>query len=102
MEKRMSPATRPPVSPRDEALAAAHRRLASLWRSGEHIWSLGEAIDASGMAWRIDVVRQGSAGSWVCQRYRYDIEADTLYYLGERALSPDEFRDARRDGRRLR
>ncbi|MBU6334456.1 MAG: hypothetical protein KGS47_08635 [Chloroflexi bacterium] len=98
----MSPATHLNVPSRDEALAAAHRRLASLWRSGEHVWSIHEEVDASGTTWRMDIVRQGSAGAWVCQRYRYDAEADTVYYIGERALSSDEFHNARRSGRRIR
>ncbi|HMO59357.1 MAG TPA: hypothetical protein PKA05_14265 [Roseiflexaceae bacterium] len=83
---------------RDEALAAAYRQLALLFRPDELVWIAAETFDTA-LVWRIDVVRQGAGGRWVRQRYRYDGQAEVIYYIGERSLSDDEFRSARSAGR---
>jgi hypothetical protein len=69
--------------------------MALTFRRGELIWTVSEQYNEHDLAWNIDVVRQGAQGRWVRQRHRYDGQAATLYFLGERALTDEEFRAAR-------
>ncbi|MFO7169039.1 MAG: hypothetical protein DIU80_013540 [Chloroflexota bacterium] len=82
----------------EESLAEAHRRLARVLRRGELVWIVEERYDAPHTTWYIDAVRLGAQGRWVRQRHRYDAQAETLYFLGERPLSDQEFRAARQNG----
>jgi hypothetical protein len=59
---------------------------------------MDERYDPTTPAWNIDIVRQGATGRWMRQRYRFDEQAQVLYFLGESALSDAEFRAARRNG----
>jgi hypothetical protein len=79
-------------------VAEARRRLGRTFRPGELVWQLGERFDPQTPAWSLDVLRQGANGRWVRQRYRYDMAAEVLYFLGESPLSDAEFRDARASG----
>jgi len=80
----------------EEGLAEGKRRLARTFDRGELVWLIGERYDPTTPAWLIDVVRQGATGRWMRQRYRFDEQAQVLYYLGESALSDEEFRAIRR------
>jgi hypothetical protein len=82
----------------DESLDEARRHLAHVLRLGELVWIVEERYDAPTTTWDIDAVRLGAQGRWVRQRHRYDGQAQTLYFLGERALSDQEFRKARQSG----
>lgn len=82
----------------EEGLAAAKQRLAQTLRGGELTWLLRQQYDANLPGWNLDLLRQGSLGGWVRQRYRYDEHAGVLYFLGESALSDGEFRAVRRSG----
>lgn len=86
---------------REEAYAAAYRQIALVLRRDEHVWIADERFDEAALIWHIDLVRQGANGRWVLQRHRYDGQANVLYYLGERALTDEEFRAARSAGRLL-
>lgn len=83
---------------REESLETARRRLALTLGRDELVWSVAERYDEANTTWYIEIVRQGAQGRWVRQRHRYDAQAGTLYFLGERALSDEEFRNARRAG----
>lgn len=82
----------------EEGLVEAKRRMARTFNRGELVWLMGERYDPTTPAWNIDVVRQGTTGRWMRQRYRFDEQAEVLYWLGERSLSDAEFREARRAG----
>lgn len=82
----------------EAGLAEARRRLARTFQRDELVWQMGERYDPTTPAWNIDLVRQGAAGRWMRQRYRFDEQAQVLYWLGESALSDAEFRAARRAG----
>jgi hypothetical protein len=79
--------------------AEARRRLSDTFRAGELVWLVREQYDLHTQAWLIDVVRQGTFGRWMQQRYRFDEQADVLYFLGEHALNDDEFRHLRNGAR---
>ena len=80
----------------DEGLIEAKRRLAQTFRRSELVWLLNERYDPVTPSWLIDMIRQGATGRWVQQRYRFDVQAEVLYFLGESPLRDDEFRAARR------
>jgi hypothetical protein len=82
----------------EEGLAMAKRRLARTFKRSELVWLMETRYDPTTPAWVIDVVRQGTVGRWVRQRYRFDEQAEVLYWMGERTLSDEEFREARRSG----
>lgn len=78
--------------------AEARRRLAETFRSGELIWLVAEKYDQHADSWSIDIIRQTAFGRWMRQRYRYDQQAEVLYFLGASALSDAEFNAARANG----
>jgi hypothetical protein len=80
----------------EEGLAEGKRRLARTFARGELIWLAAERYDPTTPAWIIDIVRPGAAGCWVRQRYRFDEQAQVLYFLGESPLGDDAFRAVRR------
>ena len=82
----------------EQGLIEAKRRLAQTFRRSELVWLLSERYDPVTPSWLIDIIRQGAMGRWVRQRYRFDEQAEVLYFLGESALRDDEFRAARRAG----
>lgn len=84
-----------PPSPAD-SLADARRKMAQTFRVDELVWIASEQYDDHAVAWSIDVVRQGAEGRWMRRRYRYDVMAAVLYFLGESALDPATFRALRR------
>ncbi len=75
---------------------AAYRSLAHQLGAAEKIWIVREQFHPHEIFWDLDIVRQGAQGDWVRQRYRYDGQSETIYYLGESALSVAEFRAARK------
>jgi hypothetical protein len=81
---------------REESLDAARRQLAHRLSAAELVWLVGERYDEPQTTWYIDMARLGAQGRWVRARHRYDGQAETLYYLGESALSDAEFRAVRR------
>lgn len=83
----------------EEGLVEAKRRMARTFNGNELVWLMQERYDPTTPAWNIDVVRQGALGCWMRQRYRFDEQAEVLYWLGESALSDAEFRAARRNGK---
>ena len=74
----------------------ARKRLRHMFRPGEHVWLLDERYNSAASAWDLDILRQGAAGRWVRQRYRFDTQDEVLYFLGESSLTDDQFREARR------
>jgi len=80
----------------EEGLVEAKRRLAQTFRRSELVWLVEERYDPTTPAWNIDVMRQGMNGRWVRQRFRFDEQAQVLYYMGEMPLSDAEFRAARK------
>ena len=80
----------------EEGLAEGKRRLAQTFQRGELIWLVDERYDPTTPAWIIDIVRPGAAGCWMRQRYRFDEQAQVLYFLGESPLSDEAFRAVRR------
>ena len=82
----------------EEGLIEAKRRLALTFQRTEMVWLMAEQYDPTTPAWNLDVVRQGATGRWVRQRFRFDEQAEVLYYLGESVLSDAEFKAARRIG----
>ena len=85
----------------EEGLIEAKRHLARTFRRDELVWLAAEQYDPATPAWRLDIVRQGATGRWVRQRYRFDEQAQVLYFMGERALSDAEFRAERRTAARF-
>lgn len=84
-----------PPAPAD-SLNDARRLMARTFRADELVWIAAERYDEPAAAWLIDVVRQGAEGRWMRQRYRFDIPAAVLYFMGESALDPAAFRALRR------
>ena len=74
---------------------AARRAAARLLRRDEQVWLLTERYDAELTNWYLDLLRTGGGGHWVRQRYRYDGQAETIYYIGESTLDDAAFRAAR-------
>lgn len=77
-------------------LAAAKLRLAGIFRRSELVWLAGEHYDPAILAWDLDIVRQDAMGRWIRQRYRFDEQSQTLYFMGERPLTEAEFTSFRR------
>jgi hypothetical protein len=81
-------------------LAEASRRsariaVARLLRRDELVWLLTERYNAEIGVWQLELLRTGGGGRWVRQRYHYDSQAETIYYMGESALDDAAFRAAR-------
>jgi hypothetical protein len=76
----------------EEGLLEAKRRLALTMRRDERVWLANERYDPTTPAWVLDVVRQSGLGRWARQRYRFDEQAQVLYYMGESTLNDAEFR----------
>lgn len=87
--------------PEDVMQAEGRRRLAHTFQTGELVWLLGERFEPMMPAWDMDILRQGSNGRWMRQRYRFDAQAEVLHFLGEDALDDAGFRAARRRGTRF-
>ncbi|NOK59732.1 MAG: hypothetical protein GFH27_549285n256 [Chloroflexi bacterium AL-W] len=84
-----------PLSSAPESQNEARQRLAHTFRPGELVWLVREHYDAHSLAWDTDILRQGAEGRWMIQRYRFDVQAEVLYFLGESSLNDEEFRKAR-------
>jgi hypothetical protein len=90
-----------PLPTREQAHTEALRHLAHNLRPGEQAWLANEAYDAHHTTWLLDIARRGQMGSWVRQRYRYDAQSETLYFMGERMISQAELAQARSSGTRF-
>jgi hypothetical protein len=90
-----------PVPSQQQALDDALRALGHAFHVDDQVWIVSQSYDAQHTTWRIDVVRRGGMGRWLRQRYRYDAQAETLYFIGELTLSPAEEREARAGGSRF-
>ena len=89
------------VPPLETVRAKARRLLAKTFFQGELVWLLDERYEPVMPAWDMDILRQGTSGRWMHQRYRFDAQSDILHFLGEDALSDQEFRETRRKGPRF-
>lgn len=89
------------VPPLETVRAKARHVLAKTFFQGEMVWLLGEQCEPIMPAWDMDILRQGTAGRWMRQRYRFDAQSDILHFLGEAALSDTAFREMRRKGTRF-
>lgn len=89
------PSSIEPPTP-EESLHDARQRMARTFRRDEFVWIIAERYDEHAAAWLIDVLRQGAEGRWMRQRYRYDVAAGVLYFLGESAVDRQTFRELRR------
>lgn len=85
-----------------EARALRDQTLAKLFRANEMVWLLREEFDPVGPIWRVDFLRPGPQGTWLYQRYAYDIPTSVAYFRGERAVDENELRTLRRQGKRFR
>jgi hypothetical protein len=83
------------IPPAEASRREARRRLALTLARDELVWVLQEHYNPQQTLWHIDVMRSGAGGRWVRQRYRYDAQAEILYFLGESALSDEQFQKAR-------
>lgn len=93
-----APAAALAVPTREQALNQTIEHLAHSFGRNEQIWVISRKYDPDQVVWLVDVVRRGSMARWVRQRYRYDAQAETLYFMGERILSSAELAEARRTG----
>lgn len=96
------PAGVAPLPTAAESRPNALNRLTATLHDDELTWLVEERFNDQEATWYLGVVRMGANGRWMRQRYRFDAQSQTLYYLGERALSDAEFRDARSTGAKLR
>ncbi len=82
----------------DEAPMKAERdlALAALCRPNEMVWLVDEHYDPVATMWQVDLVRLGTQGNWLRQRYRYDVQNRVLYFLGERPMPDAELAVVRR------
>jgi hypothetical protein len=87
-----------PVPTRDAAYTEARRQLAKSFRAQEQVWLVGQTFDEPHTSWQLDVVRRGPMGRWVLQRYRFDAQAETLYFSGERFIEGSELSSIRASG----
>jgi hypothetical protein len=87
-----------PIPSQDEARHDALHQMAKLFQANEQIWLVEQNYDEVRTVWLLDVVRRGAMGHWVRQRYRFDGQAETLYFMGERTLSATELHSARAAG----
>lgn len=81
------------------ALAERDQAFARMFSTGELIWQVGELYDPQQVVWRIDFLRQGRQGTWMYQRYHYDVDTGVIYFMGERPVSEEELPVLRRAGR---
>lgn len=86
------------VPPLETVRVEARRRLARTFRPGELVWLLDERYEPVMPAWDMNILRQGTNGRWMHQRYRFDAQSDVLHFMGEDALSDVAFRETRRTG----
>ncbi|GEM_PF-705980 len=87
-----------PIPSQDQARNDALHQMAKSFQANEQIWLVEQNYDDAHTTWLLDVVRRGAMGHWVRQRYRFDGQAETLYFLGERTLSAAEVSAARAAG----
>jgi hypothetical protein len=85
-----------PVPSREAAYTAAMQHIALTVRGNEQVWIASELFDEHNTAWQIELLRRGSHGRWVRQRYRFDAQSDTLHFRGEQQISSTELEQARR------
>jgi hypothetical protein len=79
--------------PQAEAvLRDARRRLARTLPRDELVWLAATQFDEVASSWNLDILRPGADGRWMRQRHRYDGQSATIYYLGESALTDEQFR----------
>lgn len=89
------------VPPLETVRTKARQMLAKTFFPGELVWLLDERYEPIMPAWDMNILRQGAAGRWMHQRYRFDAQSDILHFLGEDALSDAGFREIRRKGTRF-
>jgi hypothetical protein len=90
------------VPTRDQAHQQTVSQLYQLLRAREQVWLVSERYDAHEISWIVDMVRRGSMGRWVRQRYRYDAQPGTLHFRGERFIDEHELEAARAKGTLMR
>ncbi len=98
MQNPLPPASELSLPSADVALAQARRQLARTLRNDELVWMVAERFDAANTFWTFDIARRAADGRWFRQRYRFDGQANVLYFMGESSLSDAEFREMRRNG----
>jgi hypothetical protein len=87
-----------PIPSRDQAYDAGLHQLATLLNRDEHIWLTEKTFEEQYTFWRFEILRRGAMARWILQRYRYDGQSETLYFIGERQIGAQELSDARRTG----
>lgn len=87
-----------PIPSQEQALTEALRQLSHSFPATEQIWMVDQSYDAAHTSWQLDILRRGAMGHWVRQRYRFDGQAETIYFLGDRTLSAAEASTARTAG----
>lgn len=87
-----------PVPSREQAYQEAIRHIAIQIRSHEQVWIVAETYNDHDTAWMLELVRRGSSGRWVRQRYRFDAQSATLHFRGEQFIGTTELAQARTGG----
>jgi hypothetical protein len=87
-----------PVPSREAAYQEAIRHLAIQIGSHDQVWIAAESFSEHETAWLIELVRRGSSGRWVRQRFRFDAQSGTLHFRGEQFISAAELAQARAGG----
>jgi hypothetical protein len=84
-----------PVRSSSSARVDGLRRLAHTLRRGELVWLVNATYDDYAQLWLFDLLRQGAKGTWVIQRFAYDLHNDIQHYRGEMAVPDSQVRATR-------
>lgn len=90
-----------PVPSSSSARVSGLQRLAATLRRADLVWLVTATYDADAQVWHFEILRQGAQGSWVVQRYAYDIHNDIQHYRGEQFVADDLVRALRAKAQRF-
>jgi hypothetical protein len=76
--------------------------FAYMFQKNELVWRVGEHYDPIEMMWRVDFLRQSKQGTWMYERYHYDVATRVIYFMGTRPVAEEELTKLRRSGQRIR
>lgn len=89
-----------PVRSKEVARTDGLRRLSTVFHASDLVWLVEASYDAYAQVWHFDMLRQGAQGSWVIQRFSYDIHNDIQHYRGERVVANDQLHAIRAASKR--
>lgn len=85
-----------------EGRIARDKAFSRMFKKSELVWQVGERYNPVEVVWRVDFLRQGQQGTWMYQRYHYDVATGVIYFMGERPVDETEMSNLRRRGRIFR